>query len=271
MSKASNPTNVTTTTQSEPSDYIKPYLDIAMDDAQSLYQSDMPNFYPNATYVNFSPETNTALELTKQRALAGNPLLGSAQSEINKILSGDYLSPTSNPYAQSVFNQMAGDVASNVNSYFTKAGRFGSGANQEVLANSLGDLANKVYYGNYQDERARMMDAVNVAPGLGDADYNDLQALANVGASKEELDYAKLQDSINRFDYEQQKPYFKLNQYLGALGSNVPTQEVSNSPVYRSTGANILQGAGMGADLGSTIGLGSGTGALLGGLLGGFF
>jgi hypothetical protein len=116
-----------------------------------------------------------------------------------------------------------------------------------------------------------MIDAVNVAPGLGDADYNDLQALANVGASKEELDYAKLQDSINRFDYEQQKPYFKLNQYLGALGSNVPTQEISNNPVYRSTGANILQGAGMGADLGKTIGLGSGTGALLGGLLGGFF
>jgi hypothetical protein len=271
MSKGSNPTNVTTTSEQEPSDYIRPYLDIAMDDAQALYQSDTPNFYPNATYVNFSPETDTALELTKQRALAGNPLLGSAQTEINNILSGNYLDPNSNPYASAMFNQMAGDVTSNVNSLFTKAGRFGSGANQEVLADSLGDLATKIYYNNYQDERNRMVDAVNVAPGLAQEDYSDIQALANVGASREDLEYAKLQDSINRFDYEQQKPYIKLNQYLGSLGSSVPTTTVETSPVYRNTGANILQGAGMGSDLGSTIGLGSGTGAILGGLLGGFF
>ena len=270
MSKGSTPTNVTTTTSNEPSEFIKPYLEGAMDDAQDLYESDNPNFYPNATYVNFSPETDTALELTKQRALAGNPLLGSAQTEINNILSGTYLDTNSNPYASAMFNQMAGDVTSNVNSLFTKAGRFGSGANQEVLADSLGDLATDIYYKNYQDERNRMMDAVNVAPGLAQEDYTDIQALANVGASREELEYAKLQDSINRFDYEQQKPYFKLNQYLGALGSNVPTMTVENSPVYRNTGANILSGAGMGADLGNIFGS-PGAGAVLGGLLGGFF
>lgn len=270
MSKGSTPTNVTTTTSNEPSEFIKPYLEVAMDDAQDLYESDNPNFFPNATYVNFSPETDTALELTKQRALAGNPLLGSAQTEINNILSGNYLDPNSNPYASAMFNQMAGDVTSNVNSLFTKAGRFGSGANQEVLADSLGDLATDIYYKNYQDERNRMMDAVNVAPGLAQEDYADIQALANVGASREELEYAKLQDSINRFDYEQQKPYFKLNQYLGALGSNVPTMTVENSPVYRNTGANILSGAGMGSDLGNIFGS-PGAGAVLGGLLGGFF
>jgi len=271
MSKGSNPTNVTTTSEQEPSEYIRPYLDIAMDDAQALYQSDTPNFYPNATYVNFSPETDTALELTKQRALAGNPLLGSAQTEINKILSGDYLSPSSNPYASAVFNEMADDITSKVNSQFTKYGRFGSGANQEVLTDALADAGNQFFYNNYQDERNKMMDAVNVAPGLGEADYTDIQALANVGQAREDLEFAKLQDSIDRFDYEQQKPYIKLGQYLGALGSSVPTTTVETSPVYRNTGANILQGAGMGADLGSTIGLGTGTGAILGGLLGGFF
>ena len=69
MSKGSTPQNITTTTEAEPSDYIRPYLDIAMDDAQTLYQSDMPNFFPEATYVGFSPETDTALELAKTRAI----------------------------------------------------------------------------------------------------------------------------------------------------------------------------------------------------------
>ena len=269
MSKGSNPTNVTTTTSTDPSDFIKPYLTPAMDDAQSLYQSTTPNFFPNATYVNFSPETDTALQLASNRAIQGNPLLQSSQSEINKILSGDYLSPTSNPYLQSNFNQMAGDVASNVNSYFTKAGRFGSGANQEILTEKLGELANKGYGDNYATERANMVNATALAPQLGEMDYNDIAKLQAVGQEREALEMAKLQDAIARYDYEQQKPYVKLNQYLGQLGANVPTNTVTTQPVFRNTGAGLLGGAMQGYNLGSNFGMG-GLGAIAGGLLGGF-
>ena len=44
-----------------------------------------------ASYVDFAPETSTALQLATTRALQGNPLLGSSQQEINKVLSGDYV------------------------------------------------------------------------------------------------------------------------------------------------------------------------------------
>ena len=49
MSKGSNPTNVTTTTSSEPSAFVKPYVTEAFDQAQNLFQSSTPNFYPNQT------------------------------------------------------------------------------------------------------------------------------------------------------------------------------------------------------------------------------
>ena len=271
MSKGSSPQNVTTTTESEPSEYIRPYLDIAMDDSRDLYQSTAPNFFPNSTYVNFDPATETALKLAQNRAMAGNPLLSSSQDEINKILSGDYLDPTSNPYSQALYNQMAGDVTSKVNSQFTKAGRFGSGANQEILADSLGDLANKVYGDQYNAERANMVNATTVAPQLGQADYDDITALASVGAERESLEQAKLQDAIARFDFEQQKPYMKLNQYLGALGSNVPTSSAVTQPVFRNTGAGLLSGALSGAKIGGMVdGLNPMYSAIGGGLLGGF-
>ena len=50
MSKGSNPTNVTTTTESEPSQFIKPYYKQAIDAAQDLYENpDIPSFFPNNT------------------------------------------------------------------------------------------------------------------------------------------------------------------------------------------------------------------------------
>ena len=76
MSKGSSPQNVTTTTSAEPSEFIRPYVQEAMDYGQDLFQSDTPNFFPNNTYIDPSAETQTALDLASARAIAGNrPIL----------------------------------------------------------------------------------------------------------------------------------------------------------------------------------------------------
>ena len=268
MSKGSNPTNVTTTTSAEPSEFVKPYVTEAFDQAQNLFQSASPNYYPNQTYTDFAPQTETALQLAQARAL-NNPLLNSSQNEINSILQGNYLSPTSNPYSQALYNQMAGDVTSGVQSQFSKAGRLGSAANQEVLASELGNLANQVYGDQYNQERANMMTAAQFAPQLAQADYTDIQALSGVGQTREDMEMAKIQDAMARFDFEQQKPYYKLREYLGSIGSNVPTTTSVTKPQFRNTGAGILGGAMQGYQLGQNFGMG-GLGAIGGGLLGGF-
>ena len=272
MSKGSSPSSIMSTQSNEPSDFIRPYLDQAMDYNQDLFESSSPNYFPNATYVGYSPETQTALDLATARAKQGNPLLGLAQTEASSILSGDYLDPTSNPYAQSVYNQMAGDVTSKVNSQFTEAGRFGSGANQEILARSLGELGNKFYGDQYNQERANMVNATQIAPQLGEMDYNDIGKLQQIGQEKESLEMAKLQDAIARYDYDQTQPYQKLNQYLGSLGAAVPSNTLTTQPVFRNTGAGLLSGAMSGAEIAGMIpGIGGGMGAGIGGLLGGFF
>ena len=83
---------------------------------------------------------------------------------------------------------------------------------------------------------------------------------------------AKIQDAMARFDFEQQKPYYKLREYLGSIGANVPTTTATTRPVFRNQGAGLLGGALQGAQLAGQIpGLGAGMGAIGGGLLGGFF
>jgi len=268
MSKGSNPTNVTTTTSAEPSDFVKPYVSEAFDQAQNLFQSATPNFYPNQTYTDFAPETNAAMQLATNRAL-NNPLLASSQSEINKILQGDYLSPTSNPYSQALYNQIAGDVTSGVQSQFSKAGRLGSAANQEVLASELGKVGTQVYGDQYNRERENMVNATTVAPQLAQADYTDIQALAGIGQQNDAMDMAKIQDAMARFDFEQQKPYYKLREYLASIGASVPQTTAQTRPVFRNTGAGLLGGAMQGYELGQNFGMG-GLGAIGGGLLGGF-
>ena len=270
MSKGSNPGSVTTTSSQEPSDFIKPYFQQAIDSAQDLYEGSSPNFFPNATYTDFAPETSTALNLTSARALAGNPLLNQSQTEASNILAGNYLNPSTNLYSKALYNQMAGDVMSDVNSQFTSAGRFGSGANQEILTQELGQLANQVYGDQYNRERELMASTMATAPGLGEMDYNDIAKLQGVGVEKESLENAKLQDAINRFDYNETKPYNKLNQYLASLGASVPSNTLETSPVFRNTGAGLLKGAGTGMNLASQLGVNPLYGAIGGGLLGGF-
>jgi hypothetical protein len=165
---------------------------------------------------------------------------------------------------------MAGDVTSQVQSQFSKAGRLGSGANQEILANSLGRLANEVYSDQFNTERANMVNAMATAPTLAQADYQDIERLASVGADKESLANAKLQDAIARFDFEQTKPFIKLNEYLGALGANVPSNTVETTPVFRDRAGGLLGGAGAGINIASQLGMNPLYGAIGGGLLGGF-
>ena len=81
---------------------------------------------------------------------------------------------------------------------------------------------------------------------------------------------AQIQDAMARFDFEQQKPYYKLREYLGSIGASVPQTTSVTKPQFRNTGAGLLGGAMEGYNLGQNFGMG-GLGAAAGGILGGFF
>ena len=63
MSKGSSPQNVTTTSSAEPSEFIRPYLDQAINYGQDLFEADTPNFFPTIDETKLDTSTNASLDL----------------------------------------------------------------------------------------------------------------------------------------------------------------------------------------------------------------
>jgi hypothetical protein len=74
------------------------------------------------------------------------------------------------------------------------------------------------------------MQAAQAAPAMAATDYADIQKLLTAGQAQEQYSSAELQDAINRFNFEQNLPQMKLNQFAN-LFSSVPqgTQTVQQA------------------------------------------
>jgi hypothetical protein len=236
-------------TQNQLDPTVKPFVEYGLQEAKGLYQTTSPEYYAGQTYVSPSAQTTTALQAAQNRALAGNPLVPAAQQQQQDVISGNYLN--ANPY----FNQaIAGAGQAATQTYYdalnaatsgaSKAGRYGSNVMQEqqnraanTFANTLANKYGELAYSNYGAERARQEAAAAQAPSLAAADYADIQQLANVGKTQEDYARTALQADIDRFNFEQNKPYQKLSAYLGAA-YGAPTGTVSTT--QQSGGGKIV-------------------------------
>ena len=233
----------TVNTQVEPPEYAKPFLEFGLAEAKDQFMSDMPGYFPGSSVVGFSPESEMALTGVRDRALDPNSLTAQTQGVVQQNLMG------TNPLAMAAFKP----VIDTVQSQFAKAGRYGSGANQQALASALAPAA-------LQAQQA----AIRQAPTVQNL---DMQQLAQVGAAREQQAQAELEDSINRYNFEQNIDAQKLNNYMALVGGGTTGSQTSQ-PVFRNPLASGLGGALSGAQLGSMAGFNPMYGAIGGGLLG---
>lgn len=277
---------VTQQTSSGPPAFQKPFLEKGFAEAESLYDSGAPEYFGGQTFVPFSPETTTALGQQANRASQGNPLNPAAQSTAFDTLQGNYLE--GNPFFKGAFDaqvrpavqEYTQSIAPGIDSSFAGAGRYGSNSYatarntaDEAFARGLSDTAGKMAYQNYDQERGRMENAMQLAGSLANEDYTDIDQLARAGAAYEGQAQTELQSDINRFNFEQQKPFDKLAAYMGMISGGYGSEGTTTQPVFDSPGASFLGGAASGAGIGNLINkgpVGAGIGAGLGGLLGMF-
>ena len=159
--------------------------------AEAAYNASGPAYYPGATVAEQSPTTQQAQDLTYQRAMSGNPLLGQAQQQLYDTLGDKYygMNPAmaplsyigsgamlnSNPYLDAMFGQAAGRAGEQFSKYtmpgiasmFAQGGRYGSGAMgeatnqaQQNFGNTISNLATNIYGGNYANERGLQQQAL---------------------------------------------------------------------------------------------------------------
>ena len=228
---------------------IRPFVEYGLQEAKSLYQTDTPQYYGGQTYIDPSAQTQSALEAAQNRALMGNPLLPAAQRQQQDVISGAYLQ--NNPYFNQALAGAAQGATQNYNdaimaaqSGLSQAGRYGSNVGADIqnraattLANTLANKYGELAYSNFANERARQDAAAMGAPALAQADYGDIQQLMNVGKTTEDYQKTALQADIDRFNFEQNKPYQKLSAYLGAA-YGAPTGSVSTTT--QSGGGKIV-------------------------------
>lgn len=264
----------TTTSQIDPT--IQPYLGYGLQQAQQLYQAGGPQYYGGQTYVSPSTTTQTGLQALEARASLGNPLLQSAQNQLQSTVSGNFLS--GNPFfqgafqpaaqaAQTQFQQTLGDIASKS----SLAGRYGSGAMGSLqdratgafgqqLANTAGQLA----YQNYADERNRQQQAIGMAPTMASADYQDIQNMLQAGQIREGYTGQQQQADIAKFNFLQNQPQQNLQNYLSLVYGN-PLGRVGQSTSSGTQDTSNLQnllglaavGGGLYKNLGGSEGIGN--------------
>lgn len=208
---------------------LRPFVTYGLNEAQRLYQSETPSFFPGQTFIGPSEATTQAMQAATQRAQAGSPLLRSAQSQQQAVIGGEYLNP--NPYfegalrpAAQAATQKFNEAMRGIGSDASRAGRYGSGAmgQQEgraemALANALTNKAGELAFENYAAERARQEAAATRAPEFAMADYADINQLLKAGTLGEQYEQRALQDEMARFEFEQNKPYAKLSTFLSSV------------------------------------------------------
>jgi hypothetical protein len=274
MSGGGGGTNTVTRTELDPT--MKPFVQYGLTEAQRLYASpDVLQYYPGQTYVGPSAQTQAAMTAAQQRASMGNPLVPAAQQTALGTVQGQFLGP--NPYLQQAlqpgFEAAERQYQGSVNqalSNFSRAGRYGSGAMTGALnqaggeyARALTGAAGTLGYQNYADERARQQAMIGAAPQLAQADYADIQQMANLGAQAEGYQEMALADAVNRFNFQQQMPYTRLQSFLSAAyGAPSGMQQIT--PVYRNQFGSALGGGLAGYSLGGPTGaaIGAGLGLL---------
>jgi hypothetical protein len=246
--------------------YITNYLERASNQSRVPFQ-----FNQGDQIAPLSPEQQYGLSGTTARAIQGSQNNLAAQGNNYNTLMGGYMSPDSNPWLKSTVDTALGDVQSRVNSQFNN-NNFGSSAHQETLTRNLGQTANDIYSGNYQQERGRQMQASALAPTLAETDYRDLQALTGVGDVRRGLAQDYLNQTNGLFNNYTNYPQTQLDNFgravqLGMGGGSTSTSTAPN-PYQSNPIAGAIGGGMAGYSLAPMLGMGGGMGALVGAGLG---
>lgn len=210
---------------------------LALTGAEGLYQSQAP--LPS-TYVGISPLRERGLGMAEQIA-GGNQVPSAALDEYLKTIRGGYLSPDSNPYLREIVSRAGQEALNPIASGFANAGRFGGGAYANAAADALSGTAARLYGGQYDAERARMLQALGQAPVFDELQYAGASHLAGVGREREADQLARQQESVRQYLF----PYQKQGLFEQSLTGNPlasGTQKTSSPFDWTAAGAAILQG-----------------------------
>lgn len=117
-----------------------------------------------------------------ERYQQGNPTLDSASAYNRDVTDGVYLD-AGNPYLQDMIDQTNASVADRTNAAIGVRGQTGGSGHSNIISKALAQNETGLRYQDYDQERARMGQAVGAAPSLVAGEQIPLAAAMAAGES----------------------------------------------------------------------------------------
>jgi hypothetical protein len=124
-----------------------------------------------------------------EKAFGANPGLDAATGYATDVLGGKYLGE-GNPFLNSMVGMTRENVAGDINSRFSKAGRVGGDSHYADLARGMGEAELGLRYQDYGNERTAMTQAAGMMPQLNAAQYSGVMPYLAAQQTAGSLPYA---------------------------------------------------------------------------------
>lgn len=269
----------TTVQKADPWEGQQPYLKDVFSEADRLYNSGQlaPDYYKGNTVANQSQWTQQANQMQADRALNGSASINNAQTSIDNIVSGGALANNTglnaleqmtnavNPYSSALLNDAVGQATAKIDSGFSSAGRYGSGAHENARADAVADLTSQFYSDAYDKQMEAATQAGNLynagvdtqisgagmTQELANQAYKDAEMLSQAGANLDAYNQAKIDANIDRWNYDQQKALEALSRFnqliqgtYGGTSTSTGKSDYAPSALGTAVGAGAV-GVGM--------------------------
>lgn len=243
--------------QSGPPSFQQPHVNNLFSEAQRLYNSPGPSFYPGSTVAGFAPAEQEASRFFQGSAAPRTDELGNLGMDAFKFGTKTALDPGNNPFLQSsisaatrpIFDHLTESVLPNIRGGYVASGTYG-GSRQgiaEGLATSRAsrdamDIGAQMSSNAYNTGLQTFQNTLGQLGNVQQAQLLPGQILSSVGAQERDMSQAQIDEQIARHTYNQNLPYTKLTEY-GNLISR-PFGGTSESTVISPETGSATQIAG---------------------------
>jgi hypothetical protein len=189
-----------TTSQTQIDPTIQKFRDFGLSEAQRLYQSANPQYYPGQTFISPSEQTQAALQAQQTRAMQGNPLLPAAQQNLMNLQSATNIAnplfanaygnaQTSPQLSQNVYSNLASgqmtNAATPMNQFSASGGYLGSNPYFSQALQGAGAAATQQYFDAINQAQSGASQAGRFGSGTQENLFNRAgTSLANTLANK---------------------------------------------------------------------------------------
>ena len=226
-------------TENKPPKWAQPLFQQSASEAQRIYDSGAGgNVYQGETVAGLGDTTKQGISGV-QSAAAGfsDP---NVRNNLTDWASGKNV--MSNPYFNEALQGQLDDTAAQVQSQFSGAGRYGSGANVGVLTNKLGNIRANALSNQYNQDVNNMFTAGNALTNWNNANIGAQQAVTNAGQLEDQARQAKLTADFTKWQSEDMQPWTRLGLLQSAAAGSAGNYGTNTQTV--SQPFNALQGVG---------------------------